>query len=77
MREARIRIIALINSHCALNPNLDYSDIYPGQPSGGIGAVVHVARFSVGLEALRMIEAGDTEMAVWTANGVRAQHAPP
>ena len=29
--------------------------------------MVHVARFSIGLEAIRLIEAGDTEMLVWTA----------
>ena len=40
--------------------------IYPGQPSGGIGGVVHVDRLKLGLDAIRLIEAGDTEMKVWT-----------
>jgi len=49
-----------------MNPNLNWSDIYPGQPSGGIGGVVHVDRLKLGLDAIRLIEAGDTEMKVWT-----------
>ena len=58
-----------------MNPNLDWSDIYPGQPSGGIGAVVHMARFAVGLDAIRLVEAGDTEQRVWTAADRAAMRA--
>ena len=65
-RAAEIWRYWFINPATAMNPNLDYSDIYPGQPSGGIGAVVNFARFSIGMECIRLIEAGDTEMKVWT-----------
>jgi hypothetical protein len=74
-RAAEIWRYWFINPATAMNPNLAYSDIYPGQPSGGIGAVVHVARFSIGLEAIRVIEAGDTEMLVWTAADRKAMRA--
>ena len=66
LQEAEIWRYWFINPATAMNPNLDSSDIYPGQPSGGIGAVVHFARFSIGMECIRLIEAGDTEMKVWT-----------
>jgi hypothetical protein len=49
-----------------MRPNLNFADTYPGT-GVGVGGTVNAARVHIALDMILLMESGDLEQRIWTA----------
>lgn len=65
-RAAHILRVWFLDSRTKMNPNLNFADTYPGT-GVGVGGTVNAARVHIALDMILLMEAGDVEQQIWTA----------
>lgn len=73
-RAAHILRVWFLDESTAMRPNLNFADTYPGT-GVGVGGTVNAARVHIALDMILLMESGDAEQHIWTAQdraGMRA-----
>eukprot|EP01051_Picozoa_sp_SAG22_P001170 SAG22_NODE_44_length_24912_cov_33.648894_1_plen_561_part_00 len=65
-RAAHILRVWFLDEGTKMKPNLDFADTYPGT-GVGVGGTVNAARVHIALDMILLMESGDVEQQIWTA----------